>query len=156
MEIKVISYKGYEISYDNYKKTFILRNEDGVEMGTGFYQADVETIADRLEKASFQFPIKALETHGLEISSGKVTSINLSDPSIRFIEDTEGAGHHKVSLKYGSKVYASTPGNESIKTQVDKYNKSIEELRVIAKGLMAKLESPIDLGYFGLKDRYGR
>jgi hypothetical protein len=154
METKIGEAKGYAIVYDSRDRLFRLRDKDDVDVGSGKTQEEVEKKADALAKQNFKLPIPALEHSGLYLWRGKITSLNIDDKSAQFVYDDKKHGSHsKIHLHY-DRVHELTPQNEEIFKQVMAGRNTIVGIEKGIEALMEKLEKPINLSYFGLKDTY--
>lgn len=151
--------KGYTITYDSNSRLFYLVNSDGEDAGFGKTQDEVEAQADKLSKAEFTFPIQAFLVQNLRLASGRITSINLSDRSVRFVPDQEAnayqlRGHTKQRLQY-THLYEATEANKDISHLITAARNQISQLEQQIKELWEQLEKPISLDYFNLKPSYG-
>ncbi|MBU1082469.1 MAG: hypothetical protein KKB59_18430 [Spirochaetes bacterium] len=154
METKIGEVKGYTIVYDSRDRLFCLRDKDGADVGSGATQEEVEKKADVLAKQSFKFPIPALESTGRYLQKGKITSFNIDNKSAQFVyEDRTYGSHTKIHLRH-DKVHELTPQNEEISKEVTARRNKIAEIETEVGALISKLEKPINLSYFGLKDTY--
>jgi len=153
--IKIGTAKGYTILYDEKRKSFILEDADGNEVASGATQDEVEAKAEKLSKQTFKFPIPAIKVSGLNLSKGRVTSLNADDRSAYFSYDdkTYGSHHQKLRLKYDH-AYELTEANAQIAGQVAECGKQITEIENKIKSLISQLEKPMNLSYFGQKDSW--
>lgn len=159
METIIGEVKGYTMFYDNRNHLFTLRDSEGEEVGSGKTQEEVEEQADKLSKEGYKFPIEALQHSMLYLYAGRVTSINPSDKSVRFVrakvegDRFYGGGHTKEKLRY-SHLYEATEANQKIAGEVANRRAQISQLEGEIENLLCQLEKPINLEYFGLKDSY--
>lgn len=155
METKIGEVKGYAIVYDTHDKLFHLRNSDNEEVGSGKTQEDVEKLADKMAKQSYQFPIPALRAGGNRLDQGKVSSLNIEDKSVRFVygEKDSYRSHVKEHLRY-SHLHELTKHNEEIFGQVKARQNKLQEIEGEIKTLIDKLDKPINLAYFNLPAAY--
>ena len=151
MKTEIGEVKGYKIVYDSQGREFKLLNSDGECVGSGKTQEEVEAQAEKLSKQQYTFPIQALRVSGQELRPGRVTSINLSDESVRFVYDVKpwGTTHTKVTLRY-SDVYEATAHNQEIAEKIAKRREQIEELSAQIGVLLAGLEVKLNTEYFKL------
>jgi len=151
--IKIATTKGYTVLYDEKLKRFILEDTEGDEVGSGATQEDVELKAEKLSKQAFKFPIPALKVSHLALEQGRVTSVNQDDRSAYFAFDDKTKGSHvKLHLAYDH-AYELTEVNSRIYAEVEESRSQIKAIEAKIKSLIAQLEKPIDLSYFGLKER---
>lgn len=154
METKLGEVKGYTITYDTRDKLFRLKNKNGDEVGSGKSQDDVELKAEKLSKQPFKFPIVALKVSHLSIEKGRVTSFNADDRAAYFSFDNKSYGSH-MKLRLGcDKAYELTEANSRLYDEVFKCRSQIKEIEGKIESLIKELEKPINLDYFGLKERF--
>lgn len=155
METKIGEVKGFTITYDTKDKLFHLKNAEGEEVGSGQTQDDVEKQADKLVKQSFTFPMPALLKGGAYfLGLGKVTSVNLGDRSCRFVYQEKGEYQSQTKVHLGhTHVYELTEHNNDLYQKVRAIREQIDRLQSEITELIDHLEKPINLAYFGLKER---
>ena len=147
MTITIATLEGYTIDYDPRGKKFYLIDSDGEVVGQGKTQEDVEEQAKKLSKSGFK-PIAAFRKSILQLQSGRVTSLNMADHSVRFSAD--GKSSTKVSLRYDRGLFELTAYNQLIKNQVDALVVESHKVEEQIKELLNQLDKPMDLEYFGL------
>lgn len=155
METEVGTIKGYTILYDSARKTFILQNEAGDEVGRGPTQEAVEAEADKLAKAGFELPIKALLVSGLDADIGRVTSVNIGDRSCTFVFDdkTGYRSRAKIHLAFPT-AYELTAANTKVWAKIQAKAAIIEAIEKEIREWLKTFEKPINYSYFGLKPPY--
>jgi len=149
METEVGKFRSYTILYGNRDRLFHLRDTDGQDVGSGKTQEEVEEQAKKLIKLAYKFPIEALSVSGLSVFKGKVTSLNPSDYSVRFVYAKERLVT-KERLRGGSNIYEATEANKEIADQIDIARGHIKETEGRIKSLIGRLERPMNMEYFKL------
>lgn len=156
METEVGKFRSYTILYNSRDRLFHLRDADGQDVGSGKTQEEAEEQAKKLIKLAFKFPVEALKVINLYVSRGKVTSLNPADPSIRFVFAKDQAAPYgtvmKVYLKWSQGIYEATEANKEIADQIDIARGHIKEMEGRIKNLIERLERPMDMEYFKLKE----
>ncbi len=145
MQVKIKDVQGYQITYDTDFKRFELRTPTGELEASAPTQVELENKAIKLSKATFS-PIEAY----YDLDSGRITSVNLDEQEVWFSYDkqTNWQTRTKVFLKYATSLYAKSPNNDSIKTQIDTRAKQIAKLNEEITELLKKWDSPLTLEYF--------
>ncbi len=145
MQVKIKDVQGYQIVYDTEFKRFELKTSTGELEASAPTQLELENKVIKLSKAEFS-PIEAY----YNLNSGRITSVNLDEQEAWFSYDkkTYLNTRTKVSLKYNTNLYAKSPNNNSIKTQVDAKHEQRDKLYNEIIELQKKLDSPLDLAYF--------
>lgn len=156
MHTKVAEFRGYTIFYDTRDRLFHLCDAEGEDEGTGKTQMEVEELARRVSKLRHKFPIDAFKVANLYVYSGRVTSLNPDDPSVRFVY-TEDAGysrigtHTKEHIRYGSaRIYEATEANKKVVMRIGELRSKTKALEAEIAELIKTLETPIDSKYFNL------
>ncbi len=154
MQTEVGKFRGYTILYDSRDRLFRLRDADGQDVGSGKTQEEAEEQAKKLIKLAYKFPIEALKVSNLYVSRGKVTSLNPSDCSMRFVFAKDQASLYgtvmKVHLRRGPDIYEATEANKEIANQIDVARGHIKEIEGRIPSLIEQLERPMNMEYFKL------
>lgn len=152
--IKIGTARGFTIIYDEARRLFVLQDAQGDEVASGATQEDVELKAEKLSKQAFKFPIPALKVSGLGLYQGRVTSVNVDDRAAYFAyADKTYGSHAKLRLPYDH-AYELTEANSRIYAEVAKSREQIKEIEDKIRSLISQLEKPMNLSYFGLKERW--
>lgn len=152
--IKIGTARGFTIIYDERRRLFVLQDAQGDEVASGATQEDVELKAEKLSKQAFKFPIPALKVSGLSLQQGRVTSVNVDDRAAYFAYADKTYGTHtKLRLAYDH-AYELTEANSRIYAEVAKSREQIKQIEDKIRSLFSQLEKPMDLSYFGLKEKW--
>ncbi|GAI98522.1 unnamed protein product, partial [marine sediment metagenome] len=95
-----------------------------------------------------------LKVSGLSLQQGRVTSVNVDDRAAYFAYADKTYGTHtKLRLAYDH-AYELTEANSRIYAEVAKSREQIKQIEDKIRSLFSQLEKPMDLSYFGLKERW--
>ena len=157
METKIGKTKNYDMFYDPKLRRFILRNDTGEQVASGETQEQLEKQADVLAKQKFSFPIKAIRYNGPHfITEGRVTSLNISEKSVWFVEGKGEGGYTPRGKRYlgwhSADLFELTDHNVEITRQIREHQATVKSLEEKIGALAEGFEKPIDLKYFGLQE----
>ena len=157
MNISISEKYGYRIVYDDRTRKFLVLDADGTELAQAPTQDEAEAKAKSLSKQDFKrINILRIPDDG-EIVTGQLTSLNKDDNSAWVSMDkgerAYGGGRQKVSLRYDRGYYVETENNLKIADEIRRKRAVITQTLEEIKSLKEKLESAINLNYFGLEDR---
>ena len=155
MSIIINEIYGYQLSYDEVKKRFVIIDTDGTELAHAPTQDEAEVKAKALSKQEFsRIWIMRVRTEG-EITMGEITSLNRDEKSawvsMKISKDSWGSGRQKINLKYDRGLYEATETNLKIIEDIRLKREILTEIRLEIEGLIDTLEKPINLSYFGLE-----
>ncbi len=154
MSIKIKEIYGYNLSYDETGKRFVIGDTDGTELAWGKTQDEAEAKAKALSRQEFKRINIILVRGEGEVNLGELTSLNKDDKSA-WISMIKGigpdSGRRKIDLRYYRGYYEATEANlktvESIKAKREALLRAQTEITA----LVGTLEKPINLEYFGME-----
>lgn len=154
MGIKIKEIYGYTLLYDERLRRFIIKDADGTELAHANTQDDAEVKAKALSKQEFKrIRIINVEQEG-QSTMGELTSLNRDDKSawvsMEKDEHAYGGGRRKISLNYDRGYYEETGANLKILGEIKAKREILNRIKTELKNLIAVLEKPINLGYFGI------
>jgi hypothetical protein len=109
-----------------------------------------------MAKKAFK-PFMAYQAHLHSLIPVEITSINPDDKSVWYAradgqESYYGRERGKARLTYGSHLYAKTEHNDKIAVRCAELQATIKKCEDEIDEAISRLETKIDLAYFGLKD----
>ncbi len=149
MQHKIKEVQGYQVVYDDSDKNFKLLNAEGDMVAFSAAQESVERKVEELKKLGFNFPIRAIYNHTL----GRVTSLNVSDRSVRFVPDEPDdkkwgyRSKYKVDLSH-SGLFEETEENKVICQNIQAQEDNVRMIRENIKSLEGELKDPFNHEYF--------
>ena len=154
MEIKIKELYGYELCYDERSRRFVIKDTDGTELGNAPTQDEAESKAKALTKAEFKrIRVVRVQSDG-RVTMGELTSVNKDDKEAWVVlekgEDTWGSGREKIHLAHTTGYFEATAKNMTVLENIKKRREIINQTLNEIKSLIETLESPINLGYFGI------
>lgn len=154
MAIKINEMYGYQITYDQRMRRFLVEDSDGTELACANTQDEAEVKAKSLSKQEFtRIPIARVYIEG-RIATGEVTSLNRDEKtawvSMEKGEDTWGSGRQKISLSSSKEYYELTGANAEILESIKAKSETLNQIRAEIRVLIDTLEKPINLSYFGI------
>ena len=154
MTIKIKEIFGYKLSYDERMKRFIVEDTDGTELAWANTQDEAEVKAKALSKQEFKrIPFIEVKQEG-QITTGELTSLNKDDQSawvsMEKSEDNYGGGRRKINLRYDHGYYEVIEANLKILEGIKAKRETLNQIKAEIKALIATLEKPIDMDYFGI------
>ena len=154
MAIKIKEIYGYNLLYDERLRRFVIEDTDGTNLGHANTQDDAEVKAKALAKREFKrIPIIKIEQEGQSIM-GELTSLNRDDKSVwvsmEKSKDVWDSGRQKIGLVYSEGYYEVTQVNLKILEDIKAKRESLNYIKAEIKDLIATLEKPINMDYFGI------
>jgi len=152
--IKIKTSYGFNLSYDERRRLFVITETDGTEVGIAKSQDEAEVKAKALSKREFKRIKIVLVKDDGGTTEGELTSLNSDDVSawvsMEKSDYTWGSGRSKIDLRYDRGYFEATPANAKIIESIRAKRLSIDQaLKDIAE-LKGRLESSINKQYFGL------
>lgn len=156
MKTKVVDFRGYTIFYNTTDRLFHLEDAEGADIGSGKTQEEVEELAKKVSKLRHKFPIDAFKVSNLYVYSGRVTSLNPDDSSVRFVygEDagySSQGSHTKERIRW-AKIYEATEANKEVVVRIGELRSKIKAFEAEIGDLIKALEKPMDSKYFNLPE----
>lgn len=153
MQHKIKEIEDYQLVYDDRSKDFKLLDAEGDEQASGKNQDEVEKKVEELKKSNFKFPIRVYHDTGFTIELGRLTSLNVTDRSIRYVpDDTRGQSKFKKHLNH-TRLFEITDANRSLAQDIQAKKKHVDEVQDEIKALREKMEKPINPEYFGIEPK---
>jgi len=154
MTIKIKEMYGYNLSYDERLRRFIILDTDGTELAHANTQDEAEVKAKALSKQDFKrIRIVKVEQEG-QMTMGELTSLNKDDESAWVSMEKSshgwGSGRRKIALAYDKGYYEATEVNLKIVEDIKAKEESLNHIKAEIKALITTLEKPINMGYFGI------
>ncbi len=151
---KIKEVYGFNLSYDERKRQFIITDTDGTEMGVARNQDEAEQKAKTLSKSEFKrINIFCVKSDG-RVMMGELTSFNPDDKSswvsMEKSVHTYGSGRSKIDLNYDKGYYEASDSNLKIVEAITAKGLTILQTLEDIKELIATLGCPINTDYFGL------
>jgi len=155
MEVKIGKAEGYNIYYSSTFKNFILKDDDGAELASAKTAEEIEAKAKQLRKQDFKrIRIIYVSRYEGKVNEGELTSINRDDQSawvsLKEKATTWGGNRTKIRLHYDTGYYEATEGNLGIAEVIKEKRRAIDGIFKEIEQLVATLEKPINLEYFGI------
>lgn len=144
---------GYKMWYDQHRRVFVLKDEEGDSVAEAPMQTELEEKAKKLSKAALQFPIRVIKIWGATAYPGRITSYNLDAKEGWFVSDKES--REKISFQWERAVFEENGVNLDLCEKLAKLNRTNEIIDGKIRELISTFTGKIDHQYFKEKVKEG-